>query len=252
MSRSTNGDEGPRGLVSLVGAGPGDPKLITLLGLERLKDCEVVVYDRLIPHALLNEAPLGAERIDVGKRPGQPKVVPQQEINRILVEKASQGLRVVRLKGGDPVIFARVGEEIAALREAGIPFEIVPGVTAASAAAAEAAIPLTHRGVSSAVTFVTGHEDPDKEASQIPWSRLVGVGTLVFYMVGGRVPGIAERLLSEGMAGETPAALISEATLPGRVIVRGTVAELAEMKESDFPGHPAVLIVGESVGLAPE
>lgn len=251
MSRSTSGDEAPGGLVSLVGAGPGDPKLITLLGLERLKDCQVVVYDRLIPHALLDEVPQGAERIDVGKDPGQPKI-PQREINRILVEKASQGLRVVRLKGGDPLVFARIGEEIAALREAGIPFEIVPGVTAASAAAAEAAVPLTHRGVSSSVTIVTGHEDPDKEVSQIPWGPLVGVGTLVFYMVGGRVGPIAERLLSEGLAGKTPAVIVSEATLPNRKVTRSTLGELTHMGEADLAGHPAVLIVGETVALAPE
>ena len=241
----------PPGLVSLIGAGPGDPKLITVLGLERLGNCQAVVYDRLIPHSLLDEAPAAAERIDVGKNPGKPRI-PQDAINRILVEKASQGLRVARLKGGDPTIFARGGEEVAALHRAGVPFEIIPGVTAATAAAADAWIPLTHRGVSSSVTIVTAHEDPEKGTSHIPWSHLVGVGTLAFYMVGGRVSKIAGRLIEEGLPDATPTTIVGEATLPGRKVLRATLAELAKIEGADLPGHPAVLIVGETAGLGPE
>ncbi|MCA9423567.1 MAG: uroporphyrinogen-III C-methyltransferase [Candidatus Omnitrophica bacterium] len=232
------------GFVSLIGAGPGDPGLVTVRALEKLRTCEAVVHDRLIPYQLLDEVPAGAERIDVGKHPGKAKV-PQEKIQEILIAKAREGKRVVRLKGGDPGIFGRVGEEIEALQDAGIPFEVVPGVTAGIAAAAAAGIPLTHRDIASSVTFVTGHEDPEREDSHLDWGEMARAGTLVFYMIGKHLPDIGERLIESGRPEATPALIVREASYPTQSIALTTLAELRDNPEVLQPGYPAVLIVGE-------
>ncbi|MCG3197548.1 MAG: Siroheme synthase [bacterium] len=249
MSQSRSGDSRGGGFVSLIGAGPGDPRLITCLGFSRLAGCDVVVHDRLIPLALLDEVPPTAERVDVGKSPGHDGIQ-QPEINRILIEKASAGLRVARLKGGDPAVFGRVGEEACALADAGVPFEIIPGVTAASAAAASLGIPLTHRGLASSVTFATIHEDPSKPNSQIDWNALAHSGTLAFYMAGGRTAEAARRLIAGGMSPECPTAIILTASAPEERILEGTLAGLAQGIGSPEKGIPFVLLVGEVLSLA--
>ena len=181
-----------RGRVYLVGAGPGDPGLITAKGLQYLRDAQVVVYDRLVGRRLLEEASEDAEMVNVGKARGDHQMR-QEEINQLLVEKSLEGKRVVRLKGGDPFIFGRGGEEALTLAEAGVPFEIVPGITSAIAAPAYAGIPLTHRNVSSYVTIVSGSEDPTKVESSIDWERLAsGKGTLTVLMGWETLPGIVE------------------------------------------------------------
>ncbi|MEI6215554.1 MAG: uroporphyrinogen-III C-methyltransferase, partial [Desulfuromonadales bacterium] len=194
------------GIVYLVGAGPGDPSLITLRGVECLKRAEVVVYDYLANEQLLNHAPMGAELIYAGKIGGRHNQ-DQEEINNLLVAKGKSGKVVVRLKGGDPFIFGRGGEECEALREAGIPFEVVPGVTAAMGAAAYSGIPLTHRDVTASVAFVTGQEGKDKEESAIDWERLsLGNGTVVFYMGVTTLRRNMKRMIEHGRSAETPVA----------------------------------------------
>ena len=186
----------PRAKVFLVGAGPGDPRLITLRGLQVLREADVVVYDRLANPLLLQEARQDAELINVGKSSAR-HTRSQDEINALLVQKARLGKTVCRLKGGDPFVFGRGGEEALALAEAGVPFEIVPGVTAGVAAPAYAGIPVTHRGKASSVAFVTGHEDPNKTDSSIDWAALAGgIGTLVFFMGVRNLPQIVERLVA--------------------------------------------------------
>ena len=242
-SRS-EGKNSPPGFVSLVGAGPGNPNLITLLGLERLRCCEVLIHDRLIPLSLLEEVPDSCAVIDVGKNPGSTSFS-QSEINDLLVQKGSEGNRVVRLKGGDPGIFGRVGEEANALTAAGIPFEIVPGVTAASAAAAAAGIPLTGRGLASVVALATAHEDPAKEESGLDWGLLAGAGTTVFYMPGGMVTEVAQKFLKEGVSPDTPAVAVQMASLPSEKILEGTLKTFAHGENIPEKGTPFVLIVGE-------
>ncbi len=244
MPQSTNADNSARGFVSLIGAGPGDPGLITLRALDRIRQCEAIVYDRLIPFQLLEEAPSTAERIDVGKHPGSPKV-PQEEIQKILVRKAKEGMHVVRLKGGDPGMFGRAGEEVAALQDAGVAFEIIPGITAGIAAAAAAGIPLTHRNIASSVTFVTGHEDPTKTNAHLDWDQLAKAGTLVFYMIGKHLSEISERLIAMGRPASTPAMIVREATHPTEHMTQTTLGDLRNHHENFRPGYPAVLIVGE-------
>lgn len=199
--------ERERGLVSLVGAGPGDPFLLTLAGREALLGADCVVYDKLVHPRILDWAPMSAERIFVGKEAGH-RYTPQEEINQLLVTLGKQGRQVVRLKGGDPFIFARGAEEIDALAQAGVRYEIIPGVTAALGAAATAAIPLTHRQLSSMVTFVTGHDDPEKPAG-VDWTALARQGgTLVIYMARAKMPSISQNLLIGGMSAQTPVAFI--------------------------------------------
>ncbi|OGB94749.1 MAG: uroporphyrinogen-III C-methyltransferase [candidate division NC10 bacterium RBG_16_65_8] len=186
------------GKVYLIGAGPGDPGLFTLKGKRCLEEADVVAYDALANHRLLAYAKPGAEMIYVGKRGGQ-HALPQEESGRLLVERAHAGKVVARLKGGDPLIFGRGGEEAEELAAAGVPFEVVPGVTSAVAAPAYAGIPLTHRDFTSTVAFVTGHEDPTKEDTSIAWDKIAtGIGTLVFFMGVGRLPEIANRLVEHG------------------------------------------------------
>jgi uroporphyrinogen III methyltransferase/synthase len=235
------------GTVYLVGAGPGDPGLITVKGLELLRRADVVIYDRLAPPELLAEARPDAELIDAGKQP-QKHRLDQAEINALLIDRASQGLTVVRLKGGDPFVFGRGGEEAAACRDAGIPFAVVPGVTSATAAPAYAGIPVTHRGVSTAFTVLTGHEDPDGDASRIDYEALVKLGgTLVLLMGMTYLPNIVERLLAAGMPPETPTASIEWGTTPRQRVVEATLATVVERAADLQP--PTTTVIGAVAGL---
>jgi len=219
--------------------------LITRLGAEALSRADTVVYDHLVHLSLLNLAPDGAERILAGKRAGKC-VLRQPEINDLLVCLAKQGKRVVRLKGGDPLVFGRGGEEAARLKAEGIPFRIIPGVTAAQGASAFAGVPLTHRGDSSAVAFVTGHDEPGVMGSRVDWHALARFpGTLVVYMGVGRLRSICAALIEGGRPRSTPAALIHSATLPTQRTVGGTLDDLADAVERSGVGPPAVLIVGD-------
>ena len=237
------------GIVYLVGAGPGDPSLITLRGVECLQRAEVVVYDYLANERLLCHAPESAERIYAGKIGGRHNQG-QDEINGLLVAKAGTGKVVVRLKGGDPYVFGRGGEECEALREAGIPFEVVPGVTAAVGASAYAGIPLTHRDITASVAFVTGQEGKDKDESSIDWDRLsLGSGTVVFYMGVTTLRRNMQRMLEHGRSPDTPVALVRWATTPCQQVLVGTLADIADRAEECGFKPPAVTIVGEVVAL---
>lgn len=240
------------GKVYLVGAGPGDPGLLTVKGAQALGTAQVVVYDRLLDPSLVALAPEAAERVFVGKERGR-QALTQSEINRLLVSEGSAGKRVVRLKGGDPFVFGRGGEEAQALAEAGVPFEVVPGVTSAVAAAAYAGIPVTHRGVSTAVTIVTGSEDPSKGETTTDWSALARTGgTLVTLMGWAALPGIADTLQANGMAGDTPASLVQWGTWNRQKTVTGTLADIAERGKAAGIGAPVVAIIGEVARLREE
>lgn len=235
------------GRVTLVGAGPGAADLLTLRGQAALSKADVVIYDDLVNKELLNHCPAKAPRIYVGKRAGQ-HCMPQQQIGEILVREARKNLHVVRLKGGDPLVFGRGGEEMQALSGAGIPFEIVPGVTAAVAAGAAAAIPLTFRGAASAVVFVTGHECANKsDQTAVDWSALARSGaTLCIYMGVRRLPEIARALAEGGLAGDTPLAVVANATLPQQQVHVATL-ESAETLSEQLRGQPALIIIGNVV-----
>ena len=236
-------------MVYLVGAGPGDPGLITVKGLEVLRKAQVVVYDQLASPELLQEAPGDAEIIYVGKKAGA-HALPQEGINQLLVDKARAGLMVVRLKGGDPFVFGRGGEEALALKSAGFPFEIVPGVSAAVAVPAYAGIPVTHRGLSALVTFITGHEDPTKEASGIAWDVLAQTqGTLVFLMGVKNLADNCRRLVEGGRDPATPAAVIEKGTSLEQRTVVGVLADIAARAKEAAIKPPAILVVGEVAGL---
>jgi len=238
------------GIVYLVGAGPGDPQLITLRGAECLRRADVVVYDALVNPRLLELAPPQAERVPVGKRHGQ-RLMTQEAINELLIERARAGKCVVRLKGGDPFVFGRGGEEAAALRASGVQFEIVPGVTAGVAAPACAGIPVTHRELASAVAFITGHEDPCKATSTIDWSALARFpGTLVFYMGVSRLADLAEALVQHGLAADTPAAVIRWGATPAQESVTGTLGDISGRVQEAGICAPAVVVVGRVVSLA--
>jgi uroporphyrinogen III methyltransferase/synthase len=242
------GEPRQTGLVVLVGAGPGDPGLITCAGADWLRRAEVVCYDRLASPRLLDLCPPSAERIYVGKGPSA-HAMGQEEINALLVRRCGEGKLVVRLKGGDPLIFGRGGEEADALRAAGMAYRIVPGVTAAIAAGAYAGIPLTDRRLAATVTFVTGHEDPTKDESNINYAALAGVDTLVFYMGVGNLPAIAERLMANGRSGEDPVAIVAEATTPRQRTLTATLATVAGAAEEAGIRPPALTIVGKVVTL---
>jgi uroporphyrin-III C-methyltransferase len=238
-------DYQPNGIVYLVGAGPGDPGLLTLRGLECLQKADVVVHDRLANGQLLDFAP-DAELIYVGKQPDHHPI-PQTQINTILVEEAKKGRTVVRLKGGDPFVFGRGGEEAQALTEAGISFEIVPGVTSAIAVPAYAGIPVTQRGTACSVAFITGHCANSKPLD-INWEALSqGVDTLVFLMGVHNLPTIVTSLLEAGCPPDKPIALIEHGTLPEQKVVTGTLANILEGAAEIKP--PAIIIVGEVVDL---
>lgn len=238
-----------RGIVYLVGAGPGDPGLITLKGKECIEQADVVVYDYLAAPALLGYAGENAELIYVGKKGGD-HTLSQDGINALLVEKAKKGLVIARLKGGDPFIFGRGGEEVEVLIDAGIAFEVVPGVTSAVAAPAYAGIPLTHRKFTSTVAFVTGHEDPQKESSNIDWHALAsGIGTLVFFMGVKNLKHITARLMQHDMAPEKPVALVGWGTTPRQQTVTGTLETINAEAEKAGMKPPALIVVGDVVGL---
>jgi uroporphyrinogen III methyltransferase/synthase len=232
------------GVVYLVGAGPGDPGLMTARSLELIASADKIFYDRLIPPGALGGAREDAELIYVGKQPGVPSV-PQEEIGARLVEAATAGRSVVRLKGGDPFVFGRGGEEGEALRAAGVEFEVVPGVTAGVAATAYAGIPVTHRDDASAVAFVTGHEDPEKTESALDWEALARFpGTLVFYMGVKRLSENASALIAAGRDSQQPAAAIERGTWPGQRTVEATLGTIADAVEREEIGAPALIVVG--------
>lgn len=233
-----------KGKVYLVGAGPGDPGLLTLKGKRCLEHADVIVYDYLANERLLGYAQSDAERIYVGGRLDEHRL-DQEKINRLIIDRARKGLNVVRLKGGDPFIFGRGGEEAEALAEAGIPFEVVPGVTSATAVPAYAGIPLTHRDFASSVAFVTGR--PAREGSGIDWRGLAGMGTVVFLMGVTRLPEIVTKLIEHGRAPETPVAVIRLGTWPLQETVTGTLHDIVDKAEAIRP--PGIIVVGEVVKL---
>jgi uroporphyrinogen III methyltransferase/synthase len=238
------------GTVYLVGAGPGDPGLVTRRALELVREADAIVYDRLIPAGLVAEARPDAELHYAGKEPGEPSME-QDAINALLVELGRSGKSVVRLKGGDPFVFGRGGEEAQALAAAGIPFEVVPAVTAGIAAPAYAGIPVTHRDEASAVAFITGHEDPTKPESAIDWDALARFpGTLVFYMGVKQLPEISKRLIEAGRAADMPAAVIERGTLPGQRAVVATLRAIAGRVEAEAVKPPAITLVGPVASLA--
>ncbi|MEW6034850.1 MAG: uroporphyrinogen-III C-methyltransferase, partial [Chloroflexota bacterium] len=235
--------------VYLVGAGPGDPGLITVKGLECIRAADVIVYDHLVDQRLLAEARRDAEFVYVGKS-SVSHTMSQAEVNRLLVKKARGGRMVVRLKGGDPFVFGRGGEEAEALASAGVPFEVVPGVSAAVAVPAYAGIPVTHRALSSSFAVITGHETPGKAESSIAWDHLAtGVDTLVFLMGVANLGYIVEQLLKNGRPAGTPVAVICEGTLPSQRTVTGTLGGIVDKAREAGVTPPAVLVVGEVVAL---
>jgi uroporphyrinogen III methyltransferase / synthase len=240
------------GTVHLVGAGPGDPELMTAKALRLLGEADVVVHDSLVSPDVLARVKPGCELIFAGKRGGGPGC-PQAAIDTLLVELALQGRDVVRLKGGDPFIFGRGGEEAAALVAAGIPFEVVPGVTSALAAAAYAGIPLTHRVHSSAVVFLTGHEDPAKPGATVRWEDYARLGaTLCVYMGMRNLAPITARLQAGGMPADTPAALIQSATTPEHRTVVATLGTLADRSLEESMEAPVMVVIGAVVALSRE
>lgn len=233
-----------RGEVVLVGAGPGDAGLLTLKGLQQIQQADVVVYDRLVSDDIMNLVRRDADRVFVGKRSGY-HCVPQEEINQILLREAQKGKRVVRLKGGDPFIFGRGGEELETLCEAGIPFSVVPGITAASGCSAYSGIPLTHRDFAQGVRLVTGHL---KTGGELDWANLaVEKQTLVFYMGLNQAPAIREKLIAQGMAEDMPAAIVENGTAVSQKVVSGTLGQLDILAQQ--MASPALIIVGRVVGL---
>ncbi|UCG64434.1 MAG: uroporphyrinogen-III C-methyltransferase [Deltaproteobacteria bacterium] len=238
-----------KGIVYLIGGGPGSPDLITVKAKECLHKADVIVYDYLIDESLLSLGGKDAELLYVGKKSGQ-HTMSQQEINKLLIAKAEQGLAVARLKGGDPFIFGRGGEEAMELAEAGIQFEIVPGVTSAVAVPAYAGIPLTHRDHSSTVCFITGHEDPTKETSNINWDSLAqSPGTLVFLMGIGNLGNITRKLIHSGRPAHSPVAVISNGTTPNQKTVTGTLENIEQKAKDANLTPPGVIVVGDVVGL---
>jgi uroporphyrin-III C-methyltransferase/precorrin-2 dehydrogenase/sirohydrochlorin ferrochelatase len=233
----------PDGFVALVGGGPGDPGLLTTRGRRLLAEADVVVVDRLAPHAVIAELSPDVEVIDVGKMPDHHPV-PQHEINALLVDRAKQGKIVVRLKGGDPYVFGRGGEELIACRDAGIPVEVVPGVTSAISVAAAAGIPVTHRGVSRGFTVVTGHEELD----QLPHSR---AHTLVMLMGVKRLPETCAELIAGGHDADTPAAIIERGYSPTQRVTVGTLSTLPAVAAAAGAESPAITVIGDVVTLSP-
>ena len=245
-----------QGIVYLVGAGPGDPKLLTLRGQELLRQADVVVYDHLVSPSLLVHCAPGAKRIYAGKEPRRSVSGTfgarhlQRKINALLVRAAQSGKTVVRLKGGDPFLFGRGGEEALALAEAKVPYEVVPGVTSAIAVPAYAGIPVTHRTLSSSVAFLTGHEDPAKPSSRIRWDMMAtACDTLVCLMGVAALPSIVERLIRHGRRSSTPCAVIASGTLPAQCTVTGTLKTIAVVARRAAIRPPAILVVGDVVSL---
>jgi len=237
-----------KGKAYLIGAGPGDPGLITVRGRELLQKAEVIIYDYLAGKKLLSYVPKDAEFIYAGKKGGVKHTHTQEEINQMLVDRVRAGKLVVRLKGGDPFIFGRGGEELEELVKAGQDFEAVPGVTSASAAATFAGVPITHRQCTSSVAFITGHEDPNKTESRIAWDKIsTGVGTLVFYMGIKNLPSITANLIKHGRDPQTPVAVVRWASLPYQQSVVGTLENIADIVSKQGIKPPALTIVGDVV-----
>jgi len=237
-----------RGLVVLVGAGPGDASLITTAGAKWLSRADTVVYDKLASRRLLKGCRADAELVYVGKAPGRHEAS-QEQINALLVDRCRGGRLVVRLKGGDPFVFGRGGEETDALAAAALPFRVVPGITAGVAAPAYAGIPVTDRRVASTVAFVTGHEDPDKGEATVDWDALARMHTVVFYMGVANLAKIAERLMAAGRAGETPAAVVQQGTRPAQRTVLATLETLAAEADAACIRPPAIVLVGEVAAM---
>ncbi len=236
------------GKVYLIGAGPGDPGLITLKGKNLLEKAEVMIYDYLANPVLLKFCPDFCELIYVGKKGGE-HTLPQEEINKLLVQKAKEGKLVVRLKGGDPFLFGRGGEEIEALVQENIPFEVIPGITSGIAVPAYAGIPVTHRDFTSTLALITGHEAENKEESKVDFKALSRLGTLVFFMGVKRLPFIVENLLKEGKSPETPCAVIQWGTTPRQKTVSGTLANIIGKAKEKGITAPAIIVIGEVVRL---
>lgn len=238
------------GTVSIVGSGPGDPELLTRKAYRLLQEADVIFHDSLVGDGILDDLPSETRVVHVGKRPGEPRTT-QEEINRRLVTEARRGRNVVRLKGGDPTVFARGGEECEALAAAGVPFEVVPGVTSAIAAPSAAGIPVTHRSHASSLTVVTGHEDPSKAESALDWSALArnvtAGGTLVILMGVGRLPDNVDALVGHGVSTSTPAALVERATLPNEFTVTGTLDTIVDRVEDTGIEPPATTVIGNVV-----
>jgi uroporphyrin-III C-methyltransferase len=235
------------GKVYLVGSGPGDPELLTVKAKRLIEDADVVLHDKLPGPEILDSIPEG-KREDVGKRAGGERTE-QPEINARLVELADEGKEVVRLKGGDPFVFGRGGEEAEYLAAHGVPFEVVPGVTSAVAAPAAAGVPVTHREHASSVSFVTGHEDPTKEESAVNWAALAETGgTIVVLMGVGRLPDYTEALLDAGMDPDTPLALVERGTRPGQRVAVGTLGTASGTRDDAGIEPPAVTVIGGVAG----
>jgi uroporphyrin-III C-methyltransferase len=251
-ARPAGAEEGnarARGMVYLVGAGPGDPELLTVKALRCLRHAEVVVYDRLVGTAVLAEVPPSAELLFVGKAPGAHSAT-QEDINALLVRKALLGQVVVRLKGGDPFVFGRGGEEALALAQAGIAYEIIPGISASIAVPAYAGIPVTHRGAAPLFTVVTGQEERSSGAPAVDWHRLAVLGgTLVILMGTAALPDITAQLIAGGLDTRTPAAVIQNGTLPAQRCVSGTLGTIAERVAQAGLRAPAVTVIGAVAAL---
>lgn len=236
------------GTVYLVGSGPGDPELLTVKAKRLLQDADVVLHDKLPGPAILEAIP-EAKREDVGKRAGGERT-PQADINARMVELAREGNDVVRLKGGDPFVFGRGGEEMVYLAEHDVPFEVVPGITSAVAAPAAADIPVTHRDHASSVSFVTGHEDPTKEESAVDWDALAATGgTIVVLMGVGKLPDYTRALLDAGMDADTPVALVEKGTRPGQQVATGTLETIVDARDEVGIEPPAVTVIGGVAGI---
>ncbi len=235
------------GTVYLVGAGPGDPELLTLKAHRLLSQCDALVYDSLVPEEVLDLVPATCERRFVGKRRGHHSV-PQPSTNAVLVEMAQKHSTVVRLKGGDPFLFGRGGEEAAYLAERNIPVQVVPGVTAGIAAPAYAGIPVTHRRAGSSVTFVTGNEEIDKRRPSVDWRALAAASDgLVIYMGLHNLPRIAEELMAGGLAATTPVAVIQQGTVAGQRCLKATLVDVADQCRAEAFKSPSIVVVGEVI-----
>lgn len=248
---STRSDSGQHGTVWLVGAGPGDPELISVRGLRLIREAEVLIHDRLVAPALIAASPRGTLKLDVGKRPGQ-HAVPQAQIETLMIHHARRGKRVVRLKGGDPLTFARGGEELASLRAAGVTVEVVPGITAAAGCAAAAGFPLTQRQLADNLCLITAHHADGQDHTD--WASLAAdpARTLVFYMGLGQLPRIRAQLLRHGLAADTPAALIENGTTGCQRQRFCQLADIAHVAHAAALRTPCLLVIGQVVAQAPD